>query len=208
MNHCNANTNKIINNFNEGTAIMKAVEVGQIDVVNFLLTTDTDANIKNNKGDSCLTIAARVGDYDMFSLLLSSLKPTIDVNEPNKKGVTYLMEACRAGNDDIITMLLECDGIDTNSQDVDGWTAIMHATDKNNVSCLQLLLPICDLELATLRGNTCFIIAAQKGHFDCCVMLAPHCNINSINAVGDNAINWAAHRGHTELVQYLLTLPG
>jgi len=102
--------NQKIKGYNEGTALMKAVSLGHLDIITyFIQDCGADIAIKNNKGNNLLYFAVQHGKSDLFKFLLTMI-PETAINDANDKGLTCLLEACRLGHAEIVSTLLEYEG--------------------------------------------------------------------------------------------------
>ena len=148
---------------------MSACRHGYHQVVELLLSKNSDINIRNNDGWTVLMFASHIGYHQVFELLLSK-DPDIKIQDndgwavlmhaclyghlqvvevllckvpnfdiQNNDGVTALMFASANGNHQVVELLLSRD-TDINIQDKNGWTALMHASGYGPHQVVELLL--------------------------------------------------------------------
>ena len=98
------------------TALILACLNKQMDLMYVLLDADTDPNISDADGDTCLHIAV----YKGFSkeILQAMIDHQADVNAVNNKGYTALALACKKNQFDSVKILLNA-GADANIVDAD-----------------------------------------------------------------------------------------
>lgn len=99
-----------------------------------------------------------------------------------------------------------------NLQVTDYSSAILNAAEKDDLKTLRLLvLAEANVNATTFTGKTPLHLAAEKGNLQCVQIITQHKDIN-INAEGRFSVSsplcLAAENGHTEIVKYLLSLPG
>ena len=109
---------------NNETALMKACERGNIDVMNVLLNAGANPHISDDDGDNWLHYAA-YGDCSKV-VLETIIDHGVDVNAVNKYNQTALLIACKKCNEDAINVLLNV-GADPTIGDIDGNTCLYEA---------------------------------------------------------------------------------
>lgn len=94
-------------------------------------------------------------------------------------GLSRLMRAARAN--DIPAIIRNIDQAGT--QDVDGWTALMHAAKVGSLDAVKFLFEH-EMGRRTKKGETALMLAAKSGHYDCVkVLLIEHSIPIGINSV-------------------------
>jgi ankyrin repeat protein len=101
-----------------------------------LLNKGANPNVKDEYGDTSLTLASRLSYTEIVEQLLSN---GADPNVQNKYGETALIRASRYGYLDIVQILLS-NGADPNVQDKCGGTALMNASCNGDLDIVQILL--------------------------------------------------------------------
>ena len=108
-----------------GPNIHEAAWTGNIELIKQLIDSDIDVNVKRNRGETPLHIAARFSYYEVAKLLISN---GADVNVRNDFGLTPLHEAAYSftiGGQKISTIkLLFLKGADVNAKSNSGGTPL------------------------------------------------------------------------------------
>ena len=108
-----------------GPNIQEATWTGNIEVIKQLIASDIDVNVKRNRGETPLHIAARFSRYEIAKLLISK---GADVNARNDDGFTPLHQAAYSfteGPQKIRTIeLLISKGANVNSKGESGGTPL------------------------------------------------------------------------------------
>jgi ankyrin repeat protein len=89
--------------------------------------------------------------------------------------------------------------VELNKHDLDGWTAILLATEDNRIEIVKQLIA------KKVNGDKALILAANKGYFEIANMIIKSgANINEHDNQGNTALTEAARRGHKEIISILL----
>jgi ankyrin repeat protein len=137
------------------TALMYAASAGYTRVVEALLASGSDVQMKNRQGLTSLDLALAKGHAGVLLQLRQS----------------RLFYAARDGDLSELTTLLE-QGVDVNAQVTDGWTALMIAAFHDHPHIVStLLLRGANPELETITGRTALMIAQQKEHREVVTLL-------------------------------------
>jgi ankyrin repeat protein len=112
-------------------------------------------------------------------------------------------------NGDVTTVRNQLkNNIDINSKDADNETAIIIATERNDVAMVNLLLEHkANINIASDKiDNTPIMIASVKGYRDIVQLLIEKSNpdMTILNGYGGTALIPACERGHVEVVKLLL----
>lgn len=204
-------------NSNGTTAFWIAACNNRIDVMDSLIQMGADPTITNLKGDSALIPACQKGYKVTASYLLETgLEPT----SANKNGDTPIIISCRTGQADILVTLL--DHMDKTSGDkvaalnhkasIDGFDALMAATEASKVACLKVLKTHgCNLEARTSKTNpiigdaTAIHIASMYGCIEALIELAALGADMMAKSFGLNCLHIAVQKSQTSIIDYLLT---
>ena len=128
---------------------------------------------KNGKGHSLLHIAAMIGHFENFEILMNMME---DINPNDYSGNTPLDYACRGGHVKIFWILrneitTEIDSVqleflmDENVVDKDNWRNIHCASALGDIEiCKFFINNQVDLSLKTSEGMTPLFLAARGGH--------------------------------------------
>ena len=119
------------------TPLLKAVDAGDLDAVNALLTKGARASEASDLGITPAYVAATNGDAPVLRRLLDA---GADIATTDGSGDTLLMAAVRAGNVDAVKLLLDRRA-PVNAADPEyGHTALMWAVRRNDTAITRLLL--------------------------------------------------------------------
>ena len=146
------------------TPLMCAAFTGDIELAKRHLS---DKDKKNNKGETALMIAARMGHEDIVELL----DPT------DWRGVTALMRAAARGNVDAVRALTplqkgrKANNVKINGRDTsDGGTALMLAAARGYAEVVKLLVEY-EGGIKDEDGWTALMYAAENGYKECVRLL-------------------------------------
>lgn len=119
------------------TALMQAVEIGQLPFVELLLQFQPDVEISNSRGETALSIAKKRS----FNVIADCIKKHIQQKKEwlEEHKATELMYAVHSGKVSKVKEVLTC-GADINAQSAYGYRALLFAVDCNNTELVQLLL--------------------------------------------------------------------
>lgn len=121
-------------------------------------------NVRNDRGDTLLTVAAYRGSDRVVTRLLYS--PSLDLEARNRMGLTAVAAASFQGHDEILEELLRC-GADPNAGNSIGQTAVMFAALASRSSAIRILAEAgADLEARDAHGNTPDSLARGQGGDD------------------------------------------
>lgn len=163
---------------NGETVLHVAARMGNIDVVEYLLSTSRIAvNAQDEKGRTALHLACEKGHVDVVKDLISA--PLIYVNTRDERRQTPLHLACQRGHLDVVRVLLGNVHIDAEPGDVHGWTPLHFATCSESASGEPI---VCELLRARIdvnrqvpvSGATALHFASLGGHFKMVLDLLEH----------------------------------
>jgi uncharacterized protein len=117
------------------TPLMIASGKGSEEIVNLLLESNADPNVKGDNGKTAFTISMRRNHLKIAEILAA--KGT-DVNAKDDKGVTSLMWAAYEGREDAVKFLIEKQADVNLANNVDK-TALKYAEERNFKSIIKLL---------------------------------------------------------------------
>jgi ankyrin repeat protein len=122
------------------------------------------------------------------------------------KHVTGLHLVAYIGLTKIIWLLLEREGVDINSKDSDGRTALSWAAESGHEAVVRLLLEHkADVDAKANYGRTALHRAAGSGHEAVVRLLLEHkVDVDAKDKDGWTALFWAAGGGHEAVVRLLL----
>jgi len=126
---------KKINNCNK-VDYMLLDEKACKDIIELILSLDTNINIKDKSGNTALIKASNIGSKSITELLLDA---GADVNIQNNYQETALMLATKKGHTEIVRLLLNKSAC-FDLKDHEGYTALMFAAQKGHIEIVKLLL--------------------------------------------------------------------
>ena len=143
-----------------GTPLQLAVAQGEVEAITKLLSEDIDQ--KNSDGITAVFIAAIIGDYKTFNLLLD--KGT-DLQVTHMDGTNLLMAAVLGGNINIFRLLLN-KNFDLDQQRNDGNTALHMASSESKLSSVigDLLFRDADSLIKNNEGFSATELAEKTGY--------------------------------------------
>src|SRR5262249_114497 len=118
------------------TALMHAVDRGEIEVVDALLQAGADPIVRDRKGETALMHALAKPVADAARLLVRA--KVGDINAQNENGETLLMRVVNPGDPELVRMLLDR-GADVSRTDVLGNTPAVIAYEKDQKEIQDLL---------------------------------------------------------------------
>ena len=187
-------------------ALFLAVWMGYKAIVDAMLTSGIDVNIRNTDGMTPLMIAAEAGHTDVVESLLNK-GAHVNARSKNKyiPGETALMNAAEKGHTDTVQVLL-ANGADANARDKKGRSPLMEAVKgRENMVIKALLAHGADVNARDSDGATALIYAAQKGLENTIKILIQNgANVKIQDNEGQTALVYADVNGHKNAVKILL----
>jgi len=151
------NPNYKLNDNDGAIPIIMAASVGNISILNELIKSGADVNIKGKENVTALLIACSESDFRTIKILVKS---GADVNAKNSDGSTALMIASYKGQKQSVEYLLNA-GADVNTEATNGMTSLMLAAD--NKELIKYLLAVgAKIEATDQSGWTAVLHAVQK----------------------------------------------
>ncbi|KAA8492205.1 putative ankyrin repeat protein [Porphyridium purpureum] len=170
--------------------MMSAAWNGQAHELMRLLDCGLCANLRNEKGQTPLLLAASQENEDCVRLLIAR---GADVNAADPDGSTALILAAQNGNDDLARLLVQ-HGAKVNASNQLGVTVLMCAAAWGRESCVQKLLWCgADVNPTDDHGSSALMYAAEAASAEAVSVLVYHgANVAGINAYGCNALHFVA----------------
>ncbi|KAG8232600.1 hypothetical protein J437_LFUL010721, partial [Ladona fulva] len=142
------------------TPLMEAAQEGHLDLVRYLLQSNSNVRAQTQTGDTALTYACENGHTDVADLLLTY---NADLEHESEGGRTPLMKACRAGHQCTVQFLIS-KGADVNKQTTNNdHTPLSLACAGGHLSVVELLLAHSADPFHKLKDNSTMLIEAAKG---------------------------------------------
>ncbi|ABO55131.1 ankyrin repeat domain-containing protein [Burkholderia vietnamiensis] len=192
-----------------GRALFDAIARGQDEIVETLIEL-ADPTFRDGQGRTPLMAAAAQSQLECIRRLL----PRSNTDARDAEGSTALMLAAVSRRSSPACVELLAAHSDANAVDARGETALMRvarataefsrmSADYWDASCLEALLPYCEVEQRTPNGRTALMIAAHQGSESIVQALLPRANPRVVDREGKNALMLAASHGHPECVAAL-----
>ena len=167
------------------TALVWAVNAGQIEVAEFLINNNSDVNIAyGRQNQSLLHQAAQTDSVELIELLIDK---GIDVNVKNRTGQTPLHLACRSGNKEVVELLID-KGADVNAkaqsqnQFITVRKPLYIAVQSGNREIVELLLSKGAEVTAEMLS-----LAEQRGYTEIVEVLQQHSNVYDVGLTNISA---------------------
>jgi len=187
------------------TALMKAAEQHDAEVVKLLLDERASVDQKDSEGWNVLMWAALAGEIDIVETLIRDYDQQADYT--TDKGENALMKAAAVGHWEVCAHLLE-KGAKINSQDNEAQTALMWAAAEGRLACVKNLIEHSEgakPDLSTKLGKTALLLAAQFGKEEVCKLLIQHgAKVDMQDLDGQTALFGAVQAGNRTLVTTLI----
>lgn len=185
------------------TWLTRACRRGDIEMAQFWLDREVDANATNSEGFTPLICAAKGGHAAVVKLLLDR---GADIHAGDNEGSTALMIASWYGIHQVVELLLDY-GADINGADDKGVTALMFASDDGSYEVVKTLLHRgSDLEMKCRSGNTALHYARIKRRYDIIELFLRFdaALSRTANFTNEKLLIQASKHGHCSLVKLLL----
>ncbi|KAH3745339.1 sister chromatid cohesion protein PDS5 [Pelomyxa schiedti] len=174
-----------------GSAMHRAAERGEDDVVQHLISQGVPVNAKDTLGQYPLHYAAVFGREQV---LLTLLNAKADVNCPTKQSTTPLHYAARNNHLRCVEILIQ-HGAEVNAKDRDLWTPLHYACFRGLKSvCTFLIEKGAGVNEKTKQGHTPLHLACTKGYKDVALLLLT------------NHADWSIINNHQATPLQLLTI--
>ncbi|MCB0344230.1 MAG: protein kinase [Bdellovibrionales bacterium] len=179
------------------SALERAIESGNEEMVRALLAGGADINEAPGGGKTPLMFAAEKGNAGAVYAILER-RPHI--NARDDRGMTALMHAAANGNTKAVQAIADS-GAYVNPKDAFGYTALMHAVDEGDAMAVRALLDKrADTSAVDEKGDSALIIAARDGNKEIAELLVNYGADTSVkNREGKKAVDYVSRRSDREL---------
>lgn len=141
--------------------VFEAARQNDEQTIDEYLKEDFSPNVRNDRGDTLLTVAAYRGSDRVVNRLL--YEASLDLEARNRMGLTAVAAASFQGHDAILEELLRC-GADPNAGNGLGQTAVMFAAIAGRTSAIRILSEAgANLDARDASGNTPDSLARGQG---------------------------------------------
>jgi len=138
------------------TALMKAADDGDADVVKLLIAANANLHVTNTYGATAFTVAARAGHLEIVKLLLS---PRSHLN-------AALMDAVEGGHAELVRFLIDTKA-DVNAKHFYGKTPLFDAAGKGRIDIVKLLIDAgANVNAKNDGGYSILAEVVKSGHAD------------------------------------------
>lgn len=165
-----------------------------------------EVNSRDPFGQTPLILAARHGNADVVSILLS--RNYIDQNLTDDDGLSPLSIASQLGHSGIVQSLLSNGGTDPNLPALDGWSPIMYAARGGHEEIIQLLLADDKVNpnYASPDGQTALTLAVAMAFADMVGLLLASRKVKSLlpGLVDTDTFMIALQSGNRDVIRLLL----
>ncbi|KAM4632843.1 ankyrin repeat and SOCS box protein 2-like [Polymixia lowei] len=183
------------------TALFKACERANEQIVAILLKHRALVNMSCSQGSTSLHEAARQGQVEICKMLLES---GTNLGATNIYGIQPFFTAAQNGNVDIVNFLI-IKGADINGRAGDGATPLYEASKNGHVTIVDILLSHkADANLATKSGLVPLHVAVQKAHTRIVSRLIPVTSKVIIQHSGISPLHIAADRNRDDIMELLI----
>jgi len=180
-------TQKTVISDYDNKGVVAAAQVGDIEIIKYLITKGFKVNGKKQGEKTALMKAAEYSHKEIFKYLVTQ---GATITDEDKTGKTVLMYASMGSSKEIVEFLVH-KGVDIHKRDREGKTAFMYACESGRFESAKFLMSQgkIDLNEKDKNGNTIFMITAIYGSYELIKFLKElGANINEVNAKGNNAL--------------------
>ncbi|NXI94669.1 RN5A ribonuclease, partial [Psophia crepitans] len=188
------------------TAFMEAAWYGNKEALRFLYSKGADVNLRrvvneeklklNKGGATALMDACREGHFSIVKTLVQEMEADVNIcdNKDRNALIHALKEGCAKDRYEsavsIGRFLLELGGVNVNSKDECGKTALILAVEMQSPELVKALLEKGEIDIddADEEGNTALMVAVEKNHYDIAALLCekrPRTDIGNLIAVAN-----------------------
>lgn len=204
-----------------GDRLLEAAFLGDLNEVeeNFdqgvilsMFTVPESIEIRNEEGDTPLIVASRNGHEQLVFFLLAMNE--IKADAINYIGSNSLIEASENNHYSIVKILLTDGRIDPNQVDQDSFGCLLTAVGHGHIKIVKELMldrRTCP-NMSDSKDDTSLHYACSHGYLDIVKILyysrPDVINLNPKNKENYTPLFEALQNGHTEVVKFLISLPG
>ena len=185
-------------------SVLECAKKGDLDgLIELLKDPDVDLNLKDEGGQTPISLAAEKGHLKVVELLVGR---SADVNASDDFSQTPLHWAGYSGNIEAVRLLIEA-GANVNAKDRNGATPISWVAEKGHTDIVNLLLGKTLDAINILDNSSQGLLhwAAFSGNIETIhLLLQAGASLNAKDDDGRTPISWAAEKGHTKVVNLFL----
>ncbi|XP_046559431.1 serine/threonine-protein phosphatase 6 regulatory ankyrin repeat subunit A-like [Haliotis rubra] len=184
------------------TPVMFAALCGQKDVFDLLMSNAADLTLVDDKDEDVLNYACEGGNTSIVQHLIT----VCDINKKGRDGRTPVMVAAVCGQKDVFDLLMS-NAADLTLADDEDEGVLHYACQGGNMSIVQHLIRVCDINKRRRDGRTPVMVAAlcgQKDVFD--LLMANATDLTLVDDEYNSVLHYACEGGNTSIVQHLITV--
>ncbi|WP_372725965.1 ankyrin repeat domain-containing protein [Novipirellula sp.] len=155
--------------FSDDAYWMAALD-GNMQVIEMAIKSDTQIDVKNERGHNALHLAAYNGHTEVVKYFLRN---DFKVDERDSEGKSALIHAASGDFPETVELLI-AKGADVNLKDeTEGFTALMMAAAEGQMKVVEVLLKHgADKTMKDIDGDTAEVFARNNSHFEIADLLA------------------------------------
>ncbi|KAK3596501.1 hypothetical protein CHS0354_007407 [Potamilus streckersoni] len=196
-----AKVNKVASQTIFCTAVHKAIERGDPEILDILLSSKKiKVNKTSPRNETALHLAVLIGRKFVSTLLSAGADPNIVFNQ-----TTCLMHAVSSQDEETTKQLLD-HGANVRAKDKNGHEAILYASRTLCANLYRLLLDAgADPNAIDSSGFPLLVNCASRGNYEIVKTIVEHgADVNLTNSVQYSPLHMAAWNGHTDCVDLLI----
>ena len=186
---------------------MRAIEDGNVQLIEMLIQQGADINHKCGFGVVPLLVAVRNDDIQTVNLLLEHGADPNFCTQKHAKGKTILMESVQRNNKEITEALLNANARVNDITKISGNSALILATVHGSIECIKILLQRgSNLDHQNYNGETALCMAAILGSVESIEILLQHnASINVQDFCKRTPLMYAAIGNHANCMKVLIS---
>ena len=184
-----------IYNLSGETTLICAVKNGHIEIAKLLIKNGVNIDAQDNNGCTALIYALGSNQMNMVGLLLAN-KADIANN---------LLFAAKNGCYRIANMIIKL-GVNIDTHNLFGETALMVAVRSNHIDVVRLLLKNkSNINAKNIHGRNSLMLAVESQNVDMVKLLINNgININCKDKYGNSALTWAFQTGNNDIIKLII----
>ncbi|KAG0130842.1 ankyrin repeat-containing domain protein [Tuber indicum] len=197
----------ILDFIDKETLLHRAALLQSADVLETLLNSGLDPNIKDFKRRTVLGLAAKLGRVDLVKILAH--RGDVDVNWRDYKSMTPLLLAAQGGHGEIVQILVQGAGADLLVRDASGRNCLHFAALRGCVPIVRFFLNFFDPNGQDYLGWTALHLAAAAGNHLAvrCLLEDERIDANTLNYEGETGLHAAVVSEHILVIWTMVSNP-
>lgn len=191
------------------TPLHWAVNRNRPRIVRMLLEHGADPLAESADGHDAVLIAhmsLEGVDLEEMMMVFSRDIECLHTRDPRKIALKQLLLAAESGKLDLITALVQGGDVNVNSEDEDGYTGLLFASENGQDDAVELLIRLgAEVDAKNVAGESSIWLASRYGHEAIVRTLIENgADLDSSDELDQTAISAAAEGGHLRVVEILL----